>query len=164
MVVSCAAVLVCLTACACGYTFAATPLSNQYATIAVPAFKNQTFEPDLQIRFNNILVRELENDGRLKLVDDPAAADLVLRGALTAFDPRAASLIRDDDIGQFRITIAATATLQAVDADEPLWRGEIIKGTDFYLTEGGRSRDEAIDGALEELAETILYEALENSW
>jgi hypothetical protein len=159
-----AAALLCIIFSGCGYTFATTPLSKDYTTIAVPAFKNQTFEEDLQIRFNNILVRELEADGRLRVVNDPAGADLVLGGALTAFDPHAISLVKDDNIGQFRITIVATASLLAARSGEILWRDETLGGTDFYQTQGGRNREEAIDEALEELAERIIYESLDSFW
>ena len=160
----CAAVLLCVSACGCGYTFANTPLTEQYRTIAVPAFKNQTFEPDLQIEFNNILVRELLNDGRLRVVDDPAVADLVLTGALTEYEPYAVSFVEDDEIGQFRIVIMANAALQETRTGETLWQGSDLRGTDFYQTVAGRSREEAISSALEELAELIIFESIDNYW
>lgn len=161
--VRCAAFLVCIICCGCGYTIAATPLSKEYSTIAVPAFKNRTIEADLQIRFNNILLRKLENDGRLRVVDDPASADLVLSGQLTSFDPHVISLLKNDEVGQYRIAVVATATL-ANRAGDILWRDEAVRGVDFYQTQGGRSRDDAIDEALEQLAERIIYETLDNAW
>jgi len=106
----------------------------------------------------------LENDGRLRIVDDPATADLVLSGVLTVFDPHAISFVADDEIGQFRISIAATAALEAVREGETLWQEEAVWGSDFYLTSGGRMREDAIDEALEELAENIIHGALDNYW
>ncbi len=160
----CTAVLTCIFLSGCGYTFATTPLAEKYTTIAVPAFKNATFEEDLQIRFNNILVRKLEADGRLRVVNDPATADLVLSGALTAYNPHAISLIKNDDISQYKITIVAAASLEDVRTGEIVWRDEEVRGFDFYQTQGGRTRQEAIDDALEQLAERIIFEAYDSSW
>jgi hypothetical protein len=161
---SCAGVLACLAAYGCGYTFATTPLSQKYTTIAVPAFRNQTIEENLQIRFNNILVRKLVEDGRLRVVDHPGTADLVLSGELVEYVPRAISLVKDDNIDQFQITIVAQASLEAPRNGGVLWQDDVITGVDFYLTEGGRTREEAINSALEKLAEQILYEALDTYW
>lgn len=148
----------------CGYTVANTTLSNDYRTIAVPAFKNETFEQEIQIRVSNALVRELEADGRFRIVDSPASADLVLAGAITSFDARAISFSTDDNIGQFKITLTARAALEDTRTGKIIWEQDALQGTDFYETLGGRTREEALDEATENLVETIIYECFENYW
>jgi len=155
---------ICMTVFGCGYSFANTRLSSDYRTIAVPAFKNESFEPDIQIRVTNLLIRELNADGRLRVVDDPAAADLRLRGSVTDFEARALSFSTSDNIGQFGITLLARAVLEDTRTGKIIWQKENLKGTDFYQTQGGRTREEALEEASEELVETIIYECLDNYW
>ena len=155
---------ICTTVFGCGYSFANSRLSDEYRTIAVPAFKNKSFEPDIQIRVSNLLVRELEADGRFRVVNDPAAADLVLSGTITDFDAGAISYVADDNIGQFKITLQASAALEDVRSGEIIWEKERITGTDFYQTRGGRTREEALEKASENLVETLIYECLDNYW
>jgi len=154
----CAAVL------GCGYSAANTRLSDEYRTIAVPAFKNESFEQEIQIRVTNLLIRELEADGRYRVVDDPAAADLVLRGAITDFDARAISFDTNDNIGQFKIALTASATLEDTRTGRILFRRSNLRGRDFYQTLGGRTREEALNEASEDLVETLIYECFDDNW
>lgn len=155
---------ICTTVFGCGYSFANSRLTDDYRTIAIPAFKNKSFEPDIQIRVTNALIHELEADGRFRVINDSAAADLVLSGAITDFDARAISYSTDDNIGQFKITLSASAMLEDVRSGEVIWHKERLRGTDFYQTRGGRTREEALDEATENLVETLIYECLDNYW
>ncbi len=161
----CVALYVYMTIPGCGYTIATTPLSKDYRTIAAPAFKNDTNEEDLQVVFNNILIGQLESDGRLRIVNDPTDADLVLKGTIAHFDPRAISYVTSKDrIAQFQITIAASATLEDTRTGKVLWRNSNIRGTDFYQTQGGHTREQAIQEATERLVERLIYEMLDTYW
>jgi hypothetical protein len=160
----CIALCICTAVPGCGYSIANTRLSDEYRTIAVPAFKNESFEPEIQIRVTNFLIRELEADGRYRVVDDPGTADLVLRGAITDFDARAISFSTDDNIGQFKIILAARATLEDTRTGEIICRQENLRGRDFYQTLGGRTREEALNEASENLVETLIYECFDNTW
>ncbi|UCD58174.1 MAG: LptE family protein, partial [Candidatus Hydrogenedentota bacterium] len=155
---------ICMSLLGCGYSVAHTRLSEDYHTIAVPAFGNRSFEPEIQIRVTNFLIRELEADGRFRVVNDPAAADLVLRGTITDFDAHAISFSTEDNIGQFKITLIASATLEGTKSGQVLWEQDNLRGTDFYQTLGGRTREEALDEAAENLVETLIYECFDNYW
>lgn len=155
---------VCLTVYGCGYSFANSRLSNDYRSIAVPAFKNESFEPNIHIRVTNALIRELNADGRLRVVDEPSAADLALRGTITDFEARAISFTTSDNIGQFRITILANAMLEETSTGRVVWQKQSIRGTDFYQTQGGRTREEALEEASEALVERLIYECLDSYW
>jgi hypothetical protein len=148
----------------CGYTSLNSRLSEDYHTIAVPAFKNQSFEPEIQIRVTNALIRELEADGRFRLVDEPGAADLVLRGMITRFEANAISYNVDDNIGQFKIALIASASLEDTRTGKIIWQRDNLRGSDFYQLSGGRTRDEGLDEATENLVETIIYECFDNYW
>ena len=155
---------ICMTLFGCGYSVANSRLSDDYRTIAVPAFKNESFEPDIQTRVSNLLIRELQADGRLRVVDNPALADLVLRGAITDFDAHAISFSTDDNIGQFKITLIASASLEDARDGRMIWQQDTIRGADFYQTTGGRTREEALEEATENLVETIIYSCFDSYW
>ncbi len=147
----------------CGYTYATSRLSDEYATIAVPTFKNESFEPDIQILVTNLLVRELMVDGRLGIVDDPAMADLVLDGAITDFEARAISYSTEDEIGQFKIAILGRASLTDTRTGKVIWQKDSLRGGYFYQTRGGRTREEALE-RLENLVETLIFECFDSYW
>jgi hypothetical protein len=158
------AVCICAAVSGCGYSFATSRLSEDYRTIAIPAFKNKSFEPDIQIRVTNLLIRELQADGRFRVVDDPESADLILRGAITDFDARAISLSTRDNIGQFKITLLASASLEDTRTGRIIWKQKSLRGADFYETVGGRTREEALDEASENLVETLIYKCFDSYW
>ena len=158
------ALFVCMVVSGCGYSYANSRLSNDYGSVAVPAFKNESFEPDIQIRVTNLLIRELQADGRFRVVDDPASADLVLRGAITGFEAQAISFSTSDNIGQFRITLLASATLEDTRSGRVIWQKDGLRGSDFYNTLGGRTREEALEEASENLVETLIYKCFDGYW
>lgn len=158
------ALCLCAAVSGCGYSYANSRLSEQYATVAVPAFKNKSFEPDIQILITNLLIRELLADGRFRVVDDPASADLVLTGAVTGLAARAISFSTEDNIGQFKITILARASLEDARAGRIIWQKSGLRGSDFYETLGGRTREEALEEAGENLVETLIFECFDGYW
>lgn len=158
------ALLLCAAVSGCGYSYAYSRLSKDYSTIAIPAFKNKSFEPDIQILVTNLLIRELQVDGRFRIVDDPAAADLVLTGAITGFEAQAITLSTSDNIGQFKIAILASASLEDTRTGKTIWQNNGLKGTDFYQTLGGRTRTEALGEASEDLVETIIFKCFDSYW
>ncbi len=50
--------------------------------VALRGLTNDTFEPGVEALVSEALTREFRQRGALRLVDDPAAADLVIRGAV----------------------------------------------------------------------------------
>jgi len=155
---------VCIAVSGCGYTYATSRLADDYSTIAVPAFKNKSFEPDIQILVTNLLIRELQADGRLRVVDDPASADLILTGNVTDFEAQAISLNTSDNIGQYKITILASASLEEAQTGKTLWEENSLRGNDFYETQGGRTREEGLEEASENLVETIIFRCFDGYW
>jgi outer membrane lipopolysaccharide assembly protein LptE/RlpB len=158
------ALLICAAVSGCGYSYATSRLSNDYSTVAVPAFKNKSFEPNLQIRVTNLLIRELLADGRFRVVDAASSADLVLTGAITGIEARAITLDSNDNISEYKIAILANASLVDTRTGKAIWKNNRLRSADFYQTRGGRTREEALDEASENLVETIIFEALDSYW
>ncbi len=160
----CIALLICAALSGCGYKYATSRLSNDYSTIAIPAFKNKSFEPNIQILVTNLLIRELQVDGRFRIVDAASSADLVLTGAITDFQAQAITLSTSDNIGQFKIAILASASLEETRTGKTIWKNKRLRGSDFYETLGGRTREQALEEASENLVETIIFECFDSYW
>jgi hypothetical protein len=160
----CIALLICAAVSGCGYSYARSRLSDDYSTIAVPAFKNKSFEPNIQIRVTNLLIRELQADGRFRIVDAASSADLVLTGAITDIEAQAITLGVNDNISEYKIAIVASVSLEDTRTGKAIWKKKRLRSADFYQTRGGRSREEALDEASENLAELIIFKCFDSYW
>jgi outer membrane lipopolysaccharide assembly protein LptE/RlpB len=75
---------------ACGYS-TRSMVSEDYTTIAVPIFHNDTRRHDLEFEVTRAVVEELNARTHLKVISDAGAADLVLSGRLVDVDEDALS-------------------------------------------------------------------------
>lgn len=76
-------VAACALAFGCGYTAVryADALGDA-KTVAITGLRNDTFEPGLEAIVADALSREFLRRGALRMVEDPARADLVISGAV----------------------------------------------------------------------------------
>jgi hypothetical protein len=84
--------LLALTLWGCGYQMAGrgtSQLPPHLKTIAIPLFENKSGEPTIQRPFTEALRRAFITDGRLRLANNKAGADLVMTGTLTKYWIRA---------------------------------------------------------------------------
>ena len=84
--------LLSLTLWACGYQMAgrgSSQLPPHLKTIAIPVFENNSGEPTIQRPFTEALRRAFITDGRLRLVNNKAGANLLVTGTLTKYSIRA---------------------------------------------------------------------------
>jgi len=73
----------------CGYSFVRYGGGlGDVRRIAIRGLGNDTFEPGVESLVSDALTREFRQRGALRLVDDPAAADLVIGGAVRRVDVR----------------------------------------------------------------------------
>src|SRR5258708_33944420 len=71
----------------CGYALVGSgnSLDPKIKTIAVPAFVNKTTRVELEQRVTQAVAAEFVSRGRLKLVNTPPEADVILRGSIDSF-------------------------------------------------------------------------------
>jgi len=71
---------------ACGYQMVGkeTHVPRGLNSVAIPTFKNQTYEPGIEVQFTQAFLSEFILDRRVKVVDR-AQADSVLEGNITDF-------------------------------------------------------------------------------
>jgi len=75
--------IACLAALGCGYTpVRYADALGDAKTVAIVGLGNETFEPGVELLVSDALSREFLRRGALRMVEDPARADLVISGAV----------------------------------------------------------------------------------
>ena len=107
--------LLSLTLWGCGYQMAgrgASQLPPHLKTIAIPVFENNSSEPTIQRPFTEALRRAFITDGRLRLVNNKAGADLLVTGTLTKYWIRAVAFDTNDVAIEYWVYLEANVLVQ----------------------------------------------------
>lgn len=157
-----------LLAAAC-YTVPDSDMAARYDSIYVPTLENRTMEPGLHTLVSEMLRREFQHDGQLRLVNAEADADLVLSGTLTDYRVRASSFDENDNPIQFSVYIAGHVSVREGRTDTVVWQKQIT-GSDFYQTRRARStirargRTQGLEEAAEAFAELVVFDFVDSAW
>jgi len=119
----------------CGYALVGKGnfLDPTVHTINVPAFVNRTTRVELEQRVTQSVADEFVSRGRLRLVTDPAKADVILRGSIDSFGIYPIAFNQQARATQYQITI--TANIELVDHrndDKVLWKNDQYRFTENY--------------------------------
>jgi outer membrane lipopolysaccharide assembly protein LptE/RlpB len=127
------ALLMALIAGGCGYTFsAADTLPPSAHTIYVARFTNSTNYTGLQDVFMRYMKDEIARHDRLRLVDDPAQADLELSGVIVNADPYPSALNAVGEPTIYALGLQVNATLVDKKTGKILWSGVNITSQQQY--------------------------------
>ena len=98
---------------ACGYkmTGKETHVPPGLSSIAIPTFKNKTFEPGIEIPFTQAFLNEFIQDRRVKVVSR-AEADAILEGVVTDFTAYGVAYNRSGFVLQYRTSIVVNLSLK----------------------------------------------------
>ena len=153
----------------CGYTRKAV-LPAGIQTIHVETFKNKitmgrlyAYEPGLEMKITNAVIRRLHVDGNLKVVSREKA-DAILEGDLIGFDQEGVRFTGLERIEEYRLYVAVTLRLRNAKTDTLLWEEPNFSGDTSYFVTGPRSvsRSEAADRAIERLARQAVDRIVED--
>ncbi len=120
----------------CGYTLVGTGnnlLPPTVHTIQVPAFVNRTTRVELEQRVTQAVAGEFVSRGRLKLVNTPKDADVILHGSIDSFGLYPIAFNAQGRATQYQISI--TANIELVDhrnEDKVLWKNDQYRFTENY--------------------------------
>ena len=151
----------------CGYEFGtgAKPGAAYGLRLAVPVFRNDTFEPVLDRRVTEMVRRQfLQADG-LTLVNDVGAAPLAIVGRINGYGLSTISFRLGPGTNENRVTIVATVLLQDTATKRTLWAETYSRSAEFFQTADlalNRARqDRATEEAAQAMAEDIVSRVLE---
>lgn len=118
----------------CGYQLVGkeTHLPPGINSIAIPTFKNHTFEPGIEIPLTESFLREFIQDRRVKVVDRNEA-DSLLEGVVQTFSTRSASYDRSGQALEYQTTIVIDATLKKRNG-EILWKERDLTEKTWFQT------------------------------
>ncbi|HOE11518.1 MAG TPA: LptE family protein [bacterium] len=121
-------VFIVLTAVSCSTTHE-TVLGEEYGSIAIPVFKNETMEPGLEETITASVIQSFLRDRRLR-VTDRSHADVVLEGRITSVEIEPLSFTDLDRAVGYDMTLVLRARM--VDADD----GRIVMEETEFQTRG----------------------------
>lgn len=120
----------------CGYHFAASGsgLPPAAKTIYVQPFGNHTRFTGINDEFMRYLKDEIADHSRLALVDDPAAADLVLSGEILYVENLPVSANAVSEPTSYDETISANATLADTHSHQVVWSSNGLSASQNFPT------------------------------
>jgi len=98
---------------ACGYQMVGkeTHVPPGLSSIAIPTFKNSTFEPGIEIFFTQVFLNEFIQDRRVKVVSREEA-DCILEGVVRYFQMSSVAYGSTGFVSQYSISVTADFTLK----------------------------------------------------
>jgi outer membrane lipopolysaccharide assembly protein LptE/RlpB len=151
----------------CGYRLAGrgNSLPPGAATIAIPAFKNQTARPQVE-QFVTFAVRqEFIRRSRLRLAEGQAGADLLLEGTITAFTTAPLSYSEAGAANFYEVRLTLDVRLVDMRSNEMVFQGSGLAfretydtdSDDFFSQESG-----SLDRIAARFAAAVVTAILEN--
>ena len=156
-------------AAGCGYTKKMT-LPRNIKTIHVNTFQNKmklndiyAYEPGLEIKITDAVIKRLQVDGNLKVVPREEA-DAILEGDLTGLEQEGLRFTGLERIEEYRMYEVVALRLRDRKTGEALWVEPNFSGDASYFVVGPRavSRGEAVERATDRLARQIVDRIVED--
>lgn len=100
----------------CGYKLGEirpTPMRS-VRTLAVPTFKNKTYEPRVEVLLADTLIKQLQQDGTYTIVSDNTA-DAILSCTLTRIERRSLRSVQNNVLATSEFGITLEVTYEVVD-------------------------------------------------
>lgn len=145
----------------CGYTLKATP-PHGLQTLHVDTFRNQTFEPALEIDLTNAIIERFLFDGTLRITERNKA-DATLKGTLTKFLREPLRYTSAEEVLEYRLVLTVDFSLWDNRNKTLLWEEKNFVGDTSFFTSGAseKSEEKAREEAMTELARRIVDRTVE---
>lgn len=169
-----ASALLLLSLSGCGYT-SKSLLPENIQRVSVPPVKNginlsaeitdktpfRVYRPGLEVELTNAIINRFIFDGQLKVTPEERS-DARLDATLVDYRRDALRYSENDDVQEYRLSIALDAALVQRSDNKVLWKEHIIGDSTFFLS-GPRavSEDEAAGKAVEDAARRVVEKTVE---
>ncbi|HBA85075.1 MAG TPA: hypothetical protein DCZ95_13365 [Verrucomicrobia bacterium] len=151
-----------LTGCA-GYRLGSM-LPPDIKTVYVPTFINRTTEPMIETETTAAVIRQLQQDGSMKVVSSEEA-DAVLEVTVKNYElePLAYSEVDKTTANEYRIRLTAAVVLRRLSPDEVVVEAPSVQGESTFLMEGDftTSKQRGLPAAAADLAHSIVERVVE---
>jgi hypothetical protein len=152
----------------CGYSLVGYSAGfDDIRTVAIVTFENDSFVPGVEYVVSDALRREFLRRGAVRVVSDPAAADLVLGGAVDKVTSKGRSFSSIVFSLEYELLLELDVEARRADGQEIAIGKAALRGFEYYLASADveatrKNRDEALRRVATVLAERIhenLFEA-----
>jgi len=116
----------------CGYQMVGkeTHIPAGLNSIAIPTFKNRTYEPGIEVPFTQAFLREFFLDKRVRVVDR-AQADCILEGVMRDFRMYSVSYDQSGLVLEYQTTVLLDVTLKDREG-KVLWEAKNFSETQWF--------------------------------
>jgi len=119
----------------CGYKLGEirpTPMRS-VRTLAVPDFKNKTYQPRVEVLMADTLIKELQLDGTYTITSD-STADAILDCTLTKIEERSIRSVQNDVLATAEFQMTLTVAFKVYDrvTGVTLMEGTVTGTTPFF--------------------------------
>jgi outer membrane lipopolysaccharide assembly protein LptE/RlpB len=149
----------------CGYKLGEirpTPMRS-VRTLAVPTFKNKTFEPRIEVLFADTLVKRLQQDGTYEMVSDELA-DAILYCTIDKIERRSLRSVQNNVLAtsEFGLRVFVKYEVQDRVTGAILMQGGAQGNTTFFSGNDLQTIErQAMSNAASDLANNIMAEVSE---
>lgn len=149
----------------CGYKLGEirpTPM-RAVRTLAVPTFKNNTYEPRIEVLFADTLVKRLQQDGTYEIISADKA-DAILSCTITSIDRRALRSVQNNVLAtsEFGLRVLAKYQIQDRVTGAVLMEGTARGETTFFSGNDLQTIErQALSNAAASLADELAAEVTE---
>jgi outer membrane lipopolysaccharide assembly protein LptE/RlpB len=126
-------------------------------TLAVPTFKNNTFESRIEVLFADTVVKKLQQDGTYRIVDTNQA-DAVVYCVIEKIDRGALRSVQNNVLAtsEFRLTVTARYEVVDIGTGRVLMEGQVTGNTSFFSGNDLQTLErQGLSNAAADLAENL---------
>ena len=143
------------------YAFDYNQVPEDVQTIAIPFFKNDTYQSNIEAFFTKATMNEFIKNKRFTTVTQ--GGDATLTGVVKEFRTNSIAYSSEDRARQYRAYVTLEVTLRHNTTGDVLWRNETMKDDEEYSVSDNvayttDNKDVAIERMALELAERIYEE------
>ncbi|MGZ5003895.1 MAG: LPS assembly lipoprotein LptE [Chthoniobacterales bacterium] len=131
--------------------------------IAVPTFKNHTFQPQIEALVTNTVIKQLQQDGTFRIANE-ADADATLKGTIQAIGRTPVRSVRGNVLATTEFNLTITVTYVLVDKSGRTLTGPSgVAGTTSFFVGNDVTSDQrqAIPLATEDMAVRLTSQLTE---
>ena len=159
-----ALLLVSLATAGCGvYSASSGRVDESIKRVAVQYLENQTAEPGIEVDLTDSIIRALQYDNTLKVVDE-GNSDSIITGKVTRYLLKEVAARQDLTVNEYQVQIAVTLSFTVRSTGETLFKDKRFTGIGNYVLDdpNGTSEETARTEAAEEIVRDILAQVVED--
>lgn len=144
----------------CGvYSASSGRVDENIKRVFVEYLENMTAEPNLGVDMSDFIVRAVQLDNTLKIVDK-AEADSFISGKVMRYHLQEVFAKENLTVNEFQVQIAVMLSFTVRSTGETIFKNKRFTGTGNYVT-GESDEENARNEAVEEIVRDILAEVVE---